>query len=124
RWVTGLSAVFILVAVSVLLVGAVSPHPLRLTFLAVGHGNAVVLESPRGQILIVDAGKGTRGPDRYLQVVTYLRYRGIQKVDGILNTHPDEDHVGGFVNVISAYPVAEVYEASQTRSNSQIYGLF
>ena len=98
--------------------------PLRITFLAVGHGNAVVLRSPGGKTLVVDGGKETHGPDRYSLVVSYLRHEGIQRVEGVLNTHPDEDHVGGLVNVLSAYPVESAYEGDQARSDSAIYQKF
>jgi competence protein ComEC len=72
-------------------------------------------------VFIVDAGKESKGPDRYQTVVAYLRHEGIQHVDGVLNTHPDEDHVGGLLNVIGAYPVSVAYEGSQARSDSEIY---
>jgi competence protein ComEC len=99
-------------------------QPLRVTFLAVGHGNAVVLRSPQGQVFVVDGGKESKGPDRYQTVVAYLRHEGIQNVAGVLNTHPDEDHVGGLLNVIRAYPVSIAYEGSQTHSDSRIYQLY
>lgn len=57
-------------------------------------------------------------------MAAYLRHEGIQRVAGILNTHPDEDHVGGLLNIIGAYPVSMAYEGSQARSDSYIYQLY
>jgi competence protein ComEC len=72
----------------------------------------------------VDGGKESKGPDRYQTVAAYLRHEGIRRVDGVLNTHPDEDHVGGLLNVIRAYPVSAAYEGSQAHSDSHIYELY
>ncbi len=97
---------------------------LRVTFLAVGHGNAVVARSPQGRILIVDGGKETIGPDRYLPLVSYLRFLGTREVDSALDTHPDEDHVGGLVNLVSAFPVRRAYEGAGAKASTDIYQAF
>jgi competence protein ComEC len=124
RWVSALVLIFMMVSVVLAVFGKCKSQPFRVTFLAVGHGNAVVLRSPQGKVFIVDGGKESRGQDRYQTVVAYLRHEGIQKVEGILNTHPDEDHVGGLLNVIGAYPVSAAYEGSQAHSDSRIYQLY
>ncbi len=99
-------------------------QPLRLAFLAVGHGNAVVLRPPQGGVFIFDGGKETTGPDRYNPVVAYLRHLGIQRVAGILDTHPDADHVGGLLNLLSAYPVSEAVVSPQAQADSEVYRRF
>ena len=97
---------------------------LRVTFLAVGHGNAVVARSPLNKILVVDGGQETTGPDRYLPLVAYLRYLGVQKVEAALDTHPDEDHVGGLVNLASAYALSRAYEGLGAKASTAIYRAF
>jgi competence protein ComEC len=124
RWVLWAWALFLLATGAALAFSALSPQPLRIVFLAVGHGNAVVLRSPQGRVLVADGGNETHGPDRYSLVVSYLRHIGVERVEAVLNTHPDEDHVGGLVNVLSAYPVGEAYEGNRAQSNSAIYGEF
>jgi competence protein ComEC len=124
RWVLIMGVSFLAISVAIAGYDRFQTQPFRVTFLAVGHGNAVVLRSPHGKIFIVDGGKESLGPDRYQTVVAYLRHEGIQCVAGVLNTHPDEDHVGGLLNVIGAYPVSVAYEGSQAESNSHIYQLY
>ncbi|HTA76937.1 MAG TPA: ComEC/Rec2 family competence protein, partial [bacterium] len=121
RWAWNLSILFILSSLSAWGLDHWKTQPFKITFLAVGHGNAVVLQSPQGKVFVVDGGKESKGPDRYQTVVAYLRHEGVQKVDGVLNTHPDEDHVGGLLNVVGAYPVSAAYEGSQAQSDSHIY---
>ncbi len=124
RWVLALSALFLLASLGYGSWDALRPQPLRVSFLAVGHGNAVVVRSPQGKTFLIDGGKDSKGPDRYQTVVAYLRHEGIQRVDGMLNTHPDEDHVGGLLNVLRAYPVSAAYEGPLAHSDSEIYGLY
>ncbi|HVM32874.1 MAG TPA: ComEC/Rec2 family competence protein [bacterium] len=97
---------------------------LQVAFLAVGHGNAVVARSPGGGVLVVDGGKETLGPDRYLPLVSYLRFLGVGRVDAAIDTHPDEDHVGGLVNLASAYPLTRAYEGVGAQASTRIYRAF
>jgi competence protein ComEC len=124
RWVSVLALLFAAASAAVAGFNQWKPQPLRVTFLAVGHGNAVVLQAPQGKVFIVDGGKESKGPDRYQTVVAYLRHEGIREVAGVFNTHPDEDHVGGLLNVIRAYPVSIAFEGSRARSDSRIYQLY
>ena len=120
----GAWALFILGTGGVVLARSFSPQPLRVIFLSVGHGNAVVLRSPQGKVLVVDGGKETHGPDRYNLVVSYLRHEGVGRVEAVLDTHPDEDHVGGLVNLLWAYPVRTAYEGTQAQADTRVYERF
>lgn len=122
--VLGACAVFLALSAAGWITSAVRPQPLRVTFLAVGHGNAVVLRSPEGKTFVIDGGKLTEGPDRYLPLVAYLRHEGVRKVEGLIDTHPDEDHVGGLVNLLRAYPVETAYEGAGARADTAIYRAF
>lgn len=124
RWAVMLMGSFLAASLSLWAWNALRSQPLRVTFLAVGHGNAVVLRSPQGKTFLVDGGKDSKGPDRYQTVVAYLRHEGVERVDGMLNTHPDADHVGGLLNVLRAYPVSIAYEGPLAHSDSRVYQLY
>lgn len=124
RWYRKVVALFLFAAAVAFLWGKMGRQPLRITYLSVGHGNAVVVRSPQGKVLVLDGGKETKGPDRFHPLVTYLRHVGVGKVEGVLLTHPDEDHVGGLYNLLGACPVARVYESGRNWSKSSIYRLF
>lgn len=70
---------------------------LRVTFLDVGQGDAVLLQAPEGQTALVDAG-----PE---DVVPLLREMGVQRIDLLVASHPHADHIGGMARVIEAMPV-------------------
>jgi competence protein ComEC len=70
--------------------------------LDVGHGDSIVVRLPRGQVLAVDAGSEEAG--RYT-VLPFLRARGIGRLDALLLTHQDADHIGGVLSLLARMPI-------------------
>ena len=88
-----------------------APGRLVLTFLAVGHGDAVVVQMPNGFSLLVDTGGDPTGAfdvGRHI-VVPALQSLGVRKLDAILITHPHPDHIGGLSAVVNALDVDELW---------------
>jgi competence protein ComEC len=77
---------------------------LEVTFLNVGQGDGVFIETPEGIQILIDGG-----PDG-----TILRELGKvmplwdRTIDVVIATHPDKDHVGGLVDVLKRYQVRQV----------------
>ncbi len=85
---------------------------LRLTALDVGHGDAVLLELPEGERLLVDGG-GWFGPGFDVGgsvVVPALLRRKVTRLDAVVLTHTDFDHLGGLPAVVSNLGVNEIWE--------------
>ncbi len=81
---------------------------LRVTFLAVGHGGCVVIETPDGRVLLYDTGT-TAGPDAMRRVVApYLWSRGISSIDEVFLSHADLDHFNGLPELMKRFPVGRV----------------
>ena len=78
-----------------------SPPPadttLRVTFLDVGQGDAVLIQAPEGQTALIDAGPG--------DIVSLLGEMGVSQIDLMVATHPHADHIGGMTRVIESIPV-------------------
>ena len=81
------------------------PGEARVTFLAVGHGDAAVIELA-GKTLLIDAGDSPRVAKQI--ILPYLRYRGIGRLDAVLLTHPDLDHYGGAAALTEGIPIGFV----------------
>lgn len=77
-----------------------------LTVLDVGHGNCAVITSPHG-IFVIDAG-GRNG------LLEHLTQSGITKIDSLLISHADEDHISGLLALLSS----EEIEIADVRLNS------
>ncbi len=99
------------------------PGELQLTFLAVGHGDAIVVQTPHGRTLLVDAGgdpTGRRdvGAD---VVVPALRALGVDRIDIAVITHAHPDHFAGFAAVSARIPIGELW-VSQRPNQPGTYG--
>jgi competence protein ComEC len=77
--------------------------------LDVGQGLAVVVQT-REHALLYDTGpRFTDQADAGNRIVApYLRARGIERLDGVVVTHRDNDHSGGAESVLAAVPVGWV----------------
>lgn len=90
-------------------------EPDSLTFLSVGQGDCAVFRC-HGSAILIDAGPKTPTFDAGEKIVTpKLHAMGLQSVDIIFLTHPDEDHIGGLGAVKRAFPGARVAVSDQFR---------
>lgn len=76
---------------------------LRVTYLDVGHGKAVVITTGK-QTYIIDGG-GNRlreiGENTGVNIlIPYLMYRGINNINAVFVTHEDEDHIIGIIELL------------------------
>ena len=74
-------------------------------FLDVGSADAIILHCGETTIL-VDAGTVDCGTE----ICRYLRRMGVETLTLAVNTHPDKDHLGGFVQVPREFPPQAYWE--------------
>jgi competence protein ComEC len=80
----------------------------RITFLAVGHGGCVVIETPDGRVILYDAGTAA-GPDAVRRVIApFLWHRGVARIDEVFLSHADLDHFNGLPELLKRFPVGRV----------------
>ncbi len=95
------------------------PGTLRVTFLDVGQGDATFLELPDGQTVLIDGGPAYRRLDMGRAVIgPYLWNRGIHRIDHVVATHPQWDHVGGLPWVLQTFDVGEYWSNGVPRSRA------
>ncbi len=82
------------------------PAGLRVTFLDVGQGDGILLETPHGAVL-VDAGPPEARVDRQ------LRRMGLRVLAALVTTHAHRDHVGGVPAVLHRLRVGRVIDPMQ-----------
>ncbi len=78
--------------------------PLTVHFLDVGQGDATLIRTAEGDVLI-DAGPESAQPLLCLR----LEELGVKALRLLILTHPDEDHIGGADGVLSRFPTEEVW---------------
>lgn len=100
----GVILVFLIVLAVLNLRGSFIGQKLRLTVCDVGQGDAILIQTPSGQDILIDGG-----PD--LKVLDCLgRHLGFddKELDLVILTHPHSDHVAGLVEVLRRYQVKKV----------------
>lgn len=81
---------------------------LSVSFLDIGQGDAIFIESPSGRQVLIDGGPG-RAVLRQLGSVMPWYDRSL---DLVIGTHPDADHIGGLIDVLERYQVGTVMQSS------------
>src|SRR6185369_17690468 len=81
---------------------------LRVDFLDVGQGDSALVTMPDGTTLLVDGGGNIPETTRRIGetvVSEYLWWRGLSKIDYVLATHADADHIDGLNDVLENFTV-------------------
>lgn len=89
---------------------------LKVVFFDVGQGDAILISQGSNQLLI-DGGKS--GQVLLEKLGKYVPFWD-RKIEAVLMTHPDQDHIGGFVDVFKNYEVKTVIK-TQAKNSSQTF---
>lgn len=78
----------------------VSDGMLHITVLNVDQGDCTCIQMPDGTCILIDGGStGTEQPGTY-RILPYLLSKGIGRLEQIVVTHPDEDHMNGICELL------------------------
>lgn len=107
-------------AASAFWICAVPPHPhfqsgvLEVTTIDVGQGDSILLVTPQGRTLLVDAGGIPHWMHSDLDigedvVSPYLWSRGFHQLDAVAVTHAHADHIGGMAAILANFHPHELW---------------
>jgi competence protein ComEC len=97
------------------------PDALEVTTIDVGQGDSILVVSPHGRTLLVDAGGIPHWMHSELDigedvVSPYLWARGIGHLDVVAITHPHADHIGGMAAVLGNFRPRELWMGTTSAS--------
>ena len=96
--------ILVIICILVLFFPAQS-EDLYLHFIAVGHGDAIFIEFPDGECMLVDGGTKSNGSI----AAGYISDLGYKKIDYLVNTHSHDDHAGGLIEIIKTFDIANIW---------------
>ncbi|NRA56111.1 MAG: DNA internalization-related competence protein ComEC/Rec2 [Gammaproteobacteria bacterium] len=76
-------------------------------FLDVGQGNAAVVIR-NGRAIVLDTGKSRTSSISNLVILPFLQHQAINQLDYVILSHQDNDHAGGWRELISHFPAAKI----------------
>lgn len=70
------------------------------TMLDVGQGDGMVIQTETGHTILIDGGSTSVAEVGKYRILPFLKYNGIRKLDYMIMTHEDEDHVSGQLELL------------------------
>jgi len=91
---------------------------LCMTFIDVGHGTSILIETPDNEIWMYDAGRLGDHQRSYQVIVDTLWAMKQPRLDGLILSHADSDHYNGIDGLTKRFKVNRLYSTSQVYSHS------
>ena len=86
---------------------------LEVHFIDVGQGDATLIKCD-GHTMLIDAA----GEDKGTALRYYLMKQGVEKLDYLVLTHPDADHIGSADVILTKFPVEKVIMSYYEREST------
>ncbi|MFH0702551.1 MAG: DNA internalization-related competence protein ComEC/Rec2 [bacterium] len=95
---------------------------LKFIFFAVGEADSILIQTPNKKNILVDTAGIQKNYYNSAKsvIIPYLRDVGINKLDAIILTHPDSDHIGGTVDLIKNIHIDQILDNGD-ESDSKTY---
>ena len=87
-------------------------------FMYVGQADSTLVKY-KNKIMLIDAGNNEDGKN----IVKFLKDNGISKLDYIVGTHYDEDHIGGLDDIIENFDIGKFYLSNGGELGPNYYNL-
>ena len=89
-------------------------NSLKVTFIDVGQAECSLIQFPNGKNMLIDGGRLMDDFDAGGSIVApYLWDIGVTKIDYVIGSHPDSDHVGGLLFILNEMPVRNYFDNGQ-----------
>lgn len=102
------------------------PHDLRIHFIDVGQGDACLIVSPFNKTILIDGG-GSKNNEEFdvgkSTVLPYLLDRKVSKIDYMMISHFDVDHMGSFATVLQNIKVRKLIISKQAKDSNEFMNI-
>lgn len=99
-----LTYILIIIIISLLIPSGKNNY-LSIHTIDVGQGDSILIQTPNSKNILIDGGDD----NSYNIVSSYLKKQNVKRIDYIIATHFDSDHIGGLDNIIDKFNVSNIY---------------
>lgn len=92
---------------------------LTVSFLDIGQGDAIFIDAPNGNQMLLDGGPGQIVVRKLGEAMPFYD----RSIDVLMASHADQDHIGGLPDVLDRFFVARVIEGGTMSSTSAYQAL-
>ena len=91
------------------------PRDLQINFVDVGQGDSTFIITPKNKTILIDGGGSNTGSFDVGEntLLPYILDKGYNKIDLMIISHFDSDHVGGLLTILEEIKVEKVLIAKQ-----------
>ncbi len=82
-----------------------SSRDLEIYFLDIGQGDSILVKTPDDHYLLIDGGMSVDVLTRLGEVLPFWQ----RKLDVVIATHPDADHIGGLEYLFGRYEIGQIF---------------
>lgn len=82
---------------------------LEVNFIDVGQGDASLIRFPNDKLMLIDTGYGSESDKLISYLDEYLSLHNLTKINYLVLTHPDADHVGGTKALNDSFEIEIAY---------------
>lgn len=104
QWALSLTLLALVLMLAVYQLFQVTHNRFALSFLNVGQGDSILIQTPEYRNILIDAGPDGKVVDELGKKLDFFN----QKIDLFILTHPDLDHYAGILDIFQKYPVKAV----------------
>ena len=111
--------IFLLFLLSIYVNGCTKEKLFSVHIIDAGQGDSIFIQTLEDKRILIDAGD----EEAEHTVYSYLKRRGVKKIDVLIATHPDTDHIGSMDYIIDKFKISHFYMPDAKTDSEAFYNL-
>lgn len=111
--------IFLLFLFAIYVNGCTKEKLFSVHIIDVGQGDSIFIQTLEDKHILIDAGD----EEAEHTVYSYLKRRGVKKIDVLIATHPDTDHIGSMDYIIDKFKISHFYMPDAKTDSEAFYNL-
>ena len=111
--------IFLLFLLAIYVNGCIKEKLFSVHIIDVGQGDSIFIQTLEDKRILIDAGD----EEAEHTVYSYLKRRGVKKIDVLIATHPDTDHIGSMDYIIDKFKISHFYMPDAKTDSEAFYNL-